>query len=74
MKQLPTTPTTIPAPTSEPKAAQRRRGFASMDPARVREIASMGGRAAHQSGRAHEFTSEEARAAGKKRHLPKGTL
>lgn len=46
----------------------RLRGFAAMDPARQREIASLGGRAAHQSGHAHEFTSEEARAAGKKRH------
>lgn len=45
-----------------------RRGFAAMDPVRQREIASLGGRAAHQSGHAHEFTSEEARAAGRKRH------
>jgi len=45
-----------------------KRGFAVMDPTRVREIASMGGRTAHANGRAHEFTSEEARAAGKKRH------
>jgi general stress protein YciG len=44
------------------------RGFASMDPQRVREIASMGGLAAHQKGTAHEFTSEEARAAGRKLH------
>lgn len=44
------------------------RGFAAMDPQRQREIASLGGRAAHQSGHAHEFTTEEARAAGKKRH------
>ncbi|MDK2014113.1 MULTISPECIES: KGG domain-containing protein [unclassified Deinococcus] len=42
------------------------RGFASMDPERQREIASEGGRAAHQSGNAHEFTSEEAREAGRK--------
>jgi general stress protein YciG len=42
------------------------RGFASMDPARQREIASQGGRAAHASGNAHEFTSEEARRAGQK--------
>lgn len=42
------------------------RGFASMDPARQREIASEGGKAAHQKGTAHEFTSEEARAAGSK--------
>ena len=42
------------------------RGFASMDPARQREIASLGGRAAHRSGNAHEFDSDEARAAGRK--------
>ena len=42
------------------------RGFASMDPARQREIASQGGKAAHEKGTAHEFTSEEARAAGSK--------
>lgn len=42
------------------------RGFASMDPVRQREIASEGGRAAHEKGTAHEFTSEEARAAGSK--------
>lgn len=51
---------------STPKKSLR--GFAAMDPQRQREIASLGGRAAHQSGHAHEFTSEEARAAGKKRH------
>lgn len=43
------------------------RGFASMTPQRRREIASMGGRAAHQAGTAHCFTSDEAKAAGKKR-------
>ncbi|HEY0883720.1 MAG TPA: KGG domain-containing protein [Ramlibacter sp.] len=48
------------------------RGFAAMDPKRQREIASLGGRAAHQSGHAHEFTSEEARAAGRKRHARSG--
>jgi general stress protein YciG len=42
------------------------RGFAAMDPSRQREIASEGGKAAHQSGNAHEFTSEEAREAGRK--------
>lgn len=42
------------------------RGFASMDPERQREIASQGGRAAHERGTAHEFTSEEAREAGRK--------
>jgi general stress protein YciG len=50
---------------------KQRRGFAVMDPARVREIASLGGKTAHQEGRAHQFTSEEARAAGKKRHQGK---
>ena len=42
------------------------RGFAAMDAQQQREIASRGGRAAHQQGTAHEFTSEEARAAGRK--------
>lgn len=44
----------------------RGRGFAGMNPEQQREIASEGGRAAHASGHAHEFTSEEARAAGRK--------
>ncbi len=42
------------------------RGFASMDPGQLREIASKGGRAAHKLGRAHHFSSDEARAAGRK--------
>jgi general stress protein YciG len=42
------------------------RGFAGMDPERQREIASEGGKAAHEGGKAHEFTSEEAREAGRK--------
>ena len=41
-----------------------KRGFASMDPQRQREIAAEGGRAAHASGNAHEFNSEEGRRAG----------
>lgn len=40
-----------------------------MDPERQRAIASQGGRAAHASGNAHEFTSEEARAAGARSHM-----
>ncbi len=44
------------------------RGFASMDPDKQREIASEGGRAAHEKGTAHEFTSEEARRAGSQSH------
>ena len=43
-----------------------RRGFSSMDKAKQRAIASKGGKAAHQKGTAHEFTIEEARAAGRK--------
>jgi len=43
-----------------------KRGFASMDPAKQREIASKGGRAAHAKGTAHEFTPDEARVAGRK--------
>jgi uncharacterized protein len=46
--------------------AKQRRGFAAMSPERQREIASQGGRAAHQQGVAHEWSSDEARAAGKK--------
>ncbi|WEF34342.1 KGG domain-containing protein [Pseudoduganella chitinolytica] len=48
------------------------RGFASMDPERQREIASEGGRAAHASGNAHEFNSEEARRAGSMSHKNDG--
>lgn len=51
--------TTMPGNTS-------RRGFASMSPDKQREIASKGGHAAHAKGTAHEFTSEEAREAGRK--------
>jgi len=43
-----------------------KQGFASMGPARQKEIASMGGKAAHARGTAHEFTSAEAREAGRK--------
>src|SRR2546430_12945728 len=61
------------SPGSEPSTWGRRlnvakedRGFASMDRAKQREIASKGGKAAHQKGTAHEWTSEEARDAGRK--------
>jgi general stress protein YciG len=46
--------------------AKEDRGFASMDRVRQKEIASKGGKAAHQKGTAHEWTSEEARDAGRK--------
>ena len=42
------------------------RGFAAMDPARRRLVSSVGGKAAHLKGTGHEFTREEARAAGQK--------
>jgi uncharacterized protein len=57
---------------NQPHDAKGRRGFAAMDPQRQREIASLGGRAAHRSGNAHQFTTEEARAAGRKRHQRSG--
>lgn len=46
--------------------SSKRRGFAAMNPDVQRSIASRGGRAAHETGKAHEFTSDEARAAGRK--------
>ena len=42
------------------------RGFASMSRDQIARIASKGGKAAHRSGKAHQFTSEEAREAGRK--------
>lgn len=49
----------------------KKRGFAAMEPYKRAELASQGGRAAQATGRAHRFNSEEARAAGKKRHEKK---
>ena len=49
-----------------PSTNTRNRGFASMNSERQREIARKGGKAAHEKGTAHEFTSDEARAAGRK--------
>src|SRR5256885_16825441 len=42
------------------------RGFAAMDDEKQREIASKGGKAAHEQGTAHEFDSQEASEAGRK--------
>jgi general stress protein YciG len=47
-------------------SGKSKRGFASMDPARQRDIASKGGKAAHAKGTAHEWTADEARRAGRK--------
>jgi general stress protein YciG len=55
--------------TSNPGENQRsshRRGLASADQATRQRVASQGGRAAHAKGTAHEWTSEEAREAGRK--------
>lgn len=48
------------------KKGKGQQGFASMPKDRQREIASKGGRAAHEQGTAHEWSSEEAREAGRK--------
>nr|WP_308477910.1 KGG domain-containing protein [Nannocystis bainbridge] len=55
-------------PNSTGNSGERRggRGFAGMDAEKQREIARKGGRAAHEKGTAHEFDSDEARAAGRK--------
>jgi uncharacterized protein len=53
------------APVSTPRI-RKPRGFAAMDPKKVSEIAKKGGRAAHEAGTAHRFTSTEAREAGRK--------
>lgn len=52
--------------TSTPTKPKSTRGFASMDREKQREIARKGGKAAHEKGTAHEFTPDEARAAGRK--------
>lgn len=65
-------PPTEPPATEAPQAQtteekpRRRRGFAAMDPKLVSELATRGGKAAHRAGTAHEFSSEEARIAGRK--------
>lgn len=50
----------------ETRNGKSRRGFAAMSPERQRQIASEGGRAAHRQGVAHEWSADEARAAGRK--------
>lgn len=45
---------------------KQHRGFRAMPPEKQAEIAAKGGRTAHEKGAAHEFTSEEAREAGRK--------
>lgn len=55
-----------PVETSGQPKPRRPRGFAAMDRKRVSEIASKGGKAAHAAGTAHQFSSDEARNAGRK--------
>ena len=63
---------TPPTPSHPPQRPARRvgeksrRGFAAMSPEQQRRIASEGGRASHESGRGHRFSSDEAREAGRK--------
>ncbi len=56
----------VSAGRQEPEPRRRLRGFAAMDAERRRRISSVGGKAAHARGTGHEFTSEEAREAGRK--------
>ncbi|WP_409460527.1 KGG domain-containing protein [Stenotrophomonas maltophilia] len=51
---------------ADPQRGTSQRGFASMDQDKQRAIAAKGGRAAHASGNAHEFSPAEARLAGRK--------
>ena len=57
---------THPSPEETLSPPRARRGFAAMDPQRLREIARAGGRAAHEKGSAHRFDAQEARLAGLK--------
>lgn len=56
---------TDPLPAA-PEKPRKLRGFAAMDPQLVSELAKRGGKAAHRAGTAHQFTSDEARLAGRK--------
>lgn len=52
--------------TVETVVTSKRRGFAGMDASKQKAISSKGGKAAHKKGKAHEFTPDEAREAGRK--------
>lgn len=60
------TPTSDTVTPEVPQKPRRPRGFAAMDRSKVSEIASKGGKAAHAAGTAHQFSSDEARNAGRK--------
>lgn len=57
---------TIPDRRRYTRDTGRPRGFAAIDPARQREIARLGGQRAHEKGTAHQWTSDEAKEAGRK--------
>lgn len=67
-----TTPSPAATVTEEIVPVRKPKGFAAISPERVREIASKGGKAAHAVGTAHKFTTEEAKAAGRKGGLARG--
>lgn len=59
-------PSAVPEIAVSPSPVRKKRGFAAMDREQVVALARRGGKAAHALGLAHEFTSEEAKAAGSK--------
>jgi general stress protein YciG len=65
-KNSSTTTTATSTETTTTPAPKARRGFAAMSPEKQREIARMGGKAAHAQGVGHQFNSETARTAGRK--------
>lgn len=66
LEEATTVPEETPATVSVTKPTKARRGFALLSPERRAEIASKGGKQSQANGTAHKFTSDEARAAGKK--------
>ena len=66
VQQSTTTTASWNASADATQATPRKRGFGAMDRTQVRELARKGGVAAHRAGTAHEFSSEEARIAGRK--------
>ena len=60
-----TTTTLIPQAAEAPKP-KARRGFAAIDPEKVKAIAQKGGVAVHAKGTAHRFSKDQAREAGRK--------
>ncbi len=62
----------MPNQTNEKKSEKKLRGFARLSKSRRQEIARSGGRKAHELGTAHQWSSEEAREAGRQGGLAKG--